>query len=120
MNAPTERRRYKRFEMTSRNGGASLIWETAGRLEYERCVLRNLSYGGMCFRTFHSMRTGEDYRLSLTLRNPPLGSVSVTARIRWLRRFESDEWECGAEFVESSKSWLGPEDTQSLEPQPLS
>jgi len=106
-----ERRRHKRFDMTSRECKLYLIRQAGGALQHEDCTLLNLCYGGMRFRACGPLRPGEECQFLIDLKTPVRGSVFVKARIRWARPFDRHpEQELGAVFVESSKGWLGPEE----------
>ncbi len=110
MGFPSERRGHKRFDMTEREGKLALVRETAGGVEQEDCTLLNLSYGGMCFRARRLVQEGEQCRFFIDLPSPLRGSLLVKAQIRWVRPFEPESWNSGAEFLESSRGWLGPEE----------
>jgi hypothetical protein len=76
------------------------------------CTLRNLSFGGMCFRTNRPVKEGEVHQFLLDLQPLGLDQAFVKARIRWVRRIESGEYETGAMFLRSSKGWLGSGDSE--------
>jgi len=112
---PEERRRYKRFEMM-RECKLTLIRDTGRGREEEDCTLLNLCYGGMCFRTRRPMQRDEEYQFLIDLPTPVRGSVFVKARICWARSAEYNYSDIGAIFVESSRGWLGPEETEQFAP----
>jgi hypothetical protein len=110
MEGPVERRRYKRFTLSAHDSRLSIIREQSGLLEHQPCALMNLGYGGMCFRSSEPVRVGEQLRFRLELLSPPLGATFLKAEIRWARRFSAEEHSAGAEFLASSRAWLGPEE----------
>jgi len=105
-----ERRRQKRFDMTSRECRLGLLRETSGGLQTENCVLLNLSFGGMCFRTPQSLQELEECQFFIDLKLPGRRLALVKARICWVRLLETQERMLGAEFLESTLGWLGPEE----------
>ena len=104
-----DRRRHRRFDMAGHGGKAVLVRRTDDQPELEECALMDLSYGGMRFRTHRPLRVGEAYEFLIGLEEPLMSAV-VNARIRWVEPRAPLDWHLGAEFLESSTGWLGPED----------
>ena len=73
-----------------------------------KCRLLNISSGGLGFQTDAAVAAGQDCRFSVNLRFLNLEPAVVTARIRWVRG-EGSAYTVGAEILESSHCWLGPE-----------
>lgn len=106
----SERRRYSRFDMTWRECKLTLIGGTT-KNPASNCRLLDLGYGGMRFRGGHQFREGEVYDFLIDMPRPLQGVVSVKAQIRWVRRVDVHTSDLGAVFLESSRSWLGPEES---------
>jgi hypothetical protein len=106
----SDRGRYKRFEIKSRGHGLALVTDSGSKEEREPCALLNVSYGGMRFRASRALQEGAIHRFFIEMPLPIGFAVLVKARMRWVRRSDSQGYELGAEFLESSKGWLGPED----------
>ncbi len=104
-----ERRRHKRFDMTSLRVNIMLVRETSGEPRYEDCALLNLSHGGMRVLAHRPLQEGDKCQFLIELQRPVKGSAVVEALIRWVRSVGSEAWDLGAQFLESSKGWLGPE-----------
>jgi len=109
MQAP-DRRRHRRFEITSREHGLALVEDLEGKNEREQCALLNISYGGISFRASRALHEGATRKCFIEMPLPIGFSVLVKARICWIRRSASQGYDLGAEFLESSKGWLGPEE----------
>jgi PilZ domain len=105
-----DRRRHKRFEITSPEHRLALVTDSGSKEEREPCVLLNVSYGGMRFRASRALQEGAIHRFFIEMPLPIGFAVRVKARICWVWRFASQGYDLGAEFLESSKGWLGPED----------
>lgn len=110
MNPIIERRRSKRFRNDAISANVSLLDREA--LKTEPCTLVNISFGGMCLRTRLNLEPGGEYAFLLDLRAPFNDLVMVKARVSWARAVQQGQQDCvaGAEFTESSKGWLGPEE----------
>lgn len=104
-----DRRRFKRFEIASSDPNKPLLLEGSEDMVKE-CEVLNLSYGGACFRASTRPEEGAIRQFRIDLASPAGFTVDVKARICWVRHFESQGYFLGAEFLESSKGWLGPED----------
>jgi hypothetical protein len=109
MTAP-DRRRHMRFEITSREHGLALVEDSEGKEEREQCALLNVSYGGIRFRASRSLQEGAIHNFFIEMPLPIGFSVLVKARICWVLLSDSQSYDQGAEFLESSKGWLGPEE----------
>ena len=109
MEAP-ERRRHKRFDMTSRDCRLALVSNTSAGLGIESCVLINLSYGGMCFRTAQVLQERDECQFLMDLKVPRECLALVRARICWMGPQGGQERMLGAEFLESTLGWVGPEE----------
>jgi hypothetical protein len=107
MTAP-DRRRHKRFEITSRERRLALVEDSGSEEEREQCALLNVSYGGISFRASRALQEGAIHKFFIEMPLPIGFSVLVKARICWVRRSDSQGYDLGAEFLESSKGWLGP------------
>lgn len=110
MEMDADRRRHRRFDSSAVSARVSMIRTSGANLELEACTLLNVSFGGMCLRTRFPFEMNQTYQLLLDVLDPFREMVLVKARICWLRATEAGERVAGAEFVESSKGWLGPED----------
>ena len=106
----SDRRRHKRFEITSREHGLALVTDDGSEEEREPWALLNISYGGIRFRAARALQEGAVHRFFIEIPLPIGFAVLVKARICWVRRSDSQGYDLGAEFLESSKGWLGPED----------
>jgi hypothetical protein len=106
MTAP-DRRRHKRFEITSRERRLALVEDSGSEEEREQCALLNVSYGGISFRASRELQEEAIHQFFIEM-PLPIGSVLVKARICWVLRSDSQGYDLGAEFLESSKGWLGP------------
>jgi hypothetical protein len=105
-----ERRRHQRYDMTNLN--CKLAWIRPGPNGMaQSCILLNCSYGGFAFRTNVAVREEEDCHFSIDWQQPCLGVATVRARIRWVQECAAGDYIAGAEFLESSKAWLGPEES---------
>lgn len=104
-----DRRRHRRFDATSVGGRLAVVLQGDAELAVEPCTLVNVSYGGMCFRAPLALEDGSEHRFLLDLKQPFDDMVMVRARVRWADPGESNERTFGAEFIESSKGWLGPD-----------
>jgi len=105
-----ERRRHKRFDMTSLRVKVMLVQETSDEPRYEDCTLVNLSYGGLRVLAHRPLQEGDKCQFLIELQRSVKGSAVVEALIRWVRSVGSEAWDLGAQFLESSKGWLGPEE----------
>ena len=110
MMTAADRRRHKRFEITSRERGLALVKDSEGKEEREPCALLNVSYGGISFRASRALQEGAIHKFFIEMPLPIGFSVLVKARVCWVRGADSQGYDLGAEFLESSKGWLGPED----------
>lgn len=102
-----DRRRSRRFRADSLSGSLSMAVGGCKAKRYTRCALVNISYGGMCFRAPHHMEVGSaaEYRIFLA---PLPHAVVVTAEVRWTGTGACNAL-TGAEFLESSSGWFGPD-----------
>ena len=111
MTPDSERRRYRRFDMTAHDCELALVLEVSGKEERQTCELLDLSYEGMRFRAGRPFQEGEVHRFLIVLPSPvPRSECVVQARICWVQALESDRYVQGAAFLESSVGWLGPEE----------
>ena len=103
-----DRRRHTRFDMSS---APSQLWFlTAGSDDSaESCRLLNLSFGGMCFASEHSFEQEKIYPFRIRLADLDPEAFAVKAEIRWVEHQDAG-WVMGAEFRESSKGWVGPDE----------
>jgi hypothetical protein len=77
--------------------------------ELEACRLLNLSFGGICFSSIHSFEQESVYPFRIKLSDLDPDPFAVQAEIRW-RQQQGAEWVIGAEFRESTKGWVGPDE----------
>jgi hypothetical protein len=73
-----------------------------------QCRLLNVSSGGLGFQTDAAVAAGQECRLSVNLHFLNLEPAVVKARIRWVRS-DGSAYTVGAEILESSHCWLGPD-----------
>jgi len=106
--ASHERRRHTRYPASKL--GCRFEWlEWAGG-EVAQPEAINLSSGGVCLRTARSTAVGEALWLKVVLPDP-MGSAELRCIVRWLRPAEEGTgWIVGAEIIESTKGWFGPEE----------
>ena len=78
--------------------------------ELEPCNLLNLSFGGMCLSSSHSLQQEKVYAFRIRLSDLDPDPFSVQAEIRWSQPQPGDGWVIGAAFRESTKGWVGPDD----------
>lgn len=98
-----ERRKYKRYRT---QGSGAQPW--CSRFSQQRFSLVDLSFGGLSMQVSFPPDLGSIHELQLDLDSPISDSVTVTIAIRRLEAV-GNRWLCGAEFLKSSKAWLGPE-----------
>jgi hypothetical protein len=111
MTPDSERRRYKRFDMTARDCGLRFVRQVIGNEEHEKCELLDLSFAGMRFRARRAFQEGAVHHFLLALPlSIGISESLVEARICWTRAVEPDRHIQGAAFLESSTGWLGPEE----------
>lgn len=96
--------------MTARECKLTLIQATRRKSACKALTVLDLSYGGVRFRGSREFLEGEVYTLRVGMPRPMRGVVTVKAQVRWVRPLEARGNEVGAEFLKSSKGWLGPED----------
>lgn len=77
--------------------------------EGTQCTLRDISFGGFGFESNVFLAEDKTCQFLIDLRVSGLGPTRVKARIRWARPAE-DRYFMGAEFLESSQGWFGPEE----------
>lgn len=102
-----ERRRHKRFDMTSTGSKLSRIERGGASLTLHSCELINLSFGGMCFHSTEELEPESTYDFLVDLHEPLRELIFVRSSIRWVRSSGSHDWMIGAVVVESSRAWLG-------------
>jgi hypothetical protein len=56
---PYERRRFKRFDMATRDCRLTVVRVRGGKNERETCILIDLSYAGLRFRGFRPVEEGD-------------------------------------------------------------
>jgi hypothetical protein len=110
MHNSEDRRRHTRFDMSKVPCDLWLISAGAQGSRLERCTLLNLSFGGMCFTFPRSLEQQHTYPFQLKLSDLDPEPFSVQAEIRWSRDGESPGCMMGAEFRESTKGWVGPDE----------
>jgi len=102
-----ERRRYRRYGPSELHWATTGTWESPHALTGGELRVVNLSYGGICLRTRGPLSPGTSLPLWVVT---PLGTAWVRARVNWVRRLDGGEFLAGAEYLESSKGWFGPEE----------
>lgn len=105
-----DRRRHARFDMSNAPCELWLIPSRKTRARLERCRLLNLSFGGMCFVSSHSLEQEKVYPFRIKLADLDPHPFSVQAEIRWRHQEADTGWVMGAEFRESTKGWVGPDE----------
>ncbi len=110
---PYERRRFKRFDMTTRDCRLTLIRVRDGKRDRENCILVNLSYAGLRFQGHRPIGEGEVFEFLVGL-GAGLHPRFVRAHVRWVRALDSHQCDCGGEFLEESKGLLGPDENSLL------
>ena len=108
---PRERRRFNRSDMTSRDCRLTLIRVRDGMRDHENCILGNLSYAGLRFQGLRPIGEGEVLEFVVGLGGGLHRSGFVRARVRWVRAMDSHKCDCGVEFLEESKGFLGPDES---------
>jgi hypothetical protein len=73
------------------------------------CTARDISFGGFGFEASAPLVEDQTYQFLIHLHVSGLGPTKVKARIRWVCPSGSG-FVMGAEFLESSKGWFGPEE----------
>lgn len=104
-----ERRDCRRFGPMLVSARLAMIDPDGTNLALAPCTLSNVSFGGMCFSSTRSVRENEEYRFLIEFSQPITELVLVKARIVWCRTGERGYQYAGAEFLESSSGWLGPD-----------
>jgi len=100
-----ERRRHSRYDAASI--GCRVQWLNAPG---EVLQARNLSAGGICLLTGRPLEPGEEIHLRISLPEP-MGSAVARCVVRWSQPSpDSSGWLTGAEVMESTKAWLGPQE----------
>jgi hypothetical protein len=110
MDQSDDRRRHTRFDMSNAPSELWLVSSGGKSSELEPCQLLNLSFGGMCFSTSHSLEQQKVYPFQIRLADLDPDAFSVQAEIRWREHKDGSRWVMGAEFRESTKGWVGPDE----------
>lgn len=101
-----DRRRHQRYDAAGI--GCRVEWldeRTASEL-----APLNLSAGGIGLKSQRRVAPGEQIWLRLVLPEP-MGAAAVRCIVRWTREtLGGGSWLVGAEIVESTKAWIGPEE----------
>jgi hypothetical protein len=101
----SERRKHQRYDAAAIGCRVEWINSTA-----EAPEAKNLSAGGLCLRTDRLLAPGEQIYLKLSLPEP-MGSALVQCVVRWRQPApDSSGWLIGAEVIESTKAWIGPQE----------
>jgi len=108
---PYERRRFKRSDMTTRDCRLTLIRVRDDARDGENCILVNLSYAGLRFQGLRPIGEGEVLEFLVGLGAGLHRSGFLRARVRWVRALDSHQCDCGVEFLEESKGFLGPDES---------
>jgi hypothetical protein len=111
---PYERRRFKRFNMTTWDCRLTFLRKRGCLRERENCILVDLSYSGMRFQGFRPIGEGEVLDFLTDIKAPWARSGFLRACVRWVRALGPNECECGVEFLESSKGFLVPNETEYI------
>ena len=107
---PYERRHFKRFDMTTRDCRLTLIRRRGGEREHQSCILVDLSYAGLRFQGPLSIRNGEMIEFLVTIADPVKRLGFWRGNASWVCPIDSQQFDCGVEFVEECKGLLGPDD----------
>ena len=110
---PDERRRFKRFDMATRDCRLSLMRVRGGIRQRENCILCiliDLSYSGLRFCAPGLIHEGEVVGFAVSIASPLQRSGFVQGRVCWVRKTGSHEYDCGVELLESSQGLLGPDE----------
>jgi len=110
MQARTDQRRHCRFPAGMVTARAAAIDIRQPDLRARPCSLANLSYGGMCFSADTPLVQGAEHHFLIHLAAPFDDLVLVKARLVWTGIDPAGRQQAGAEFLESSKGWLGPDE----------
>lgn len=112
MQGTTDRRRHRRFDTGSVTARVAIIDSGERGLRLGACTLLDVSYGGMCFTADQPLAKNVEHRFLIDLDAPFCDVVLVKARVVWTRIDEQGRQQVGAEFLESSKGWLGPDEDE--------
>ncbi len=105
-----ERRRHRRYEAAEI--GCRLRWldEWTENSHEGSIEPRNLSITGISLLSKRRIHIGEQLWLQVILPEP-LGTAAVRCIVRWVREEPGGgSWSAGAEILESTKAWIGPEE----------
>jgi hypothetical protein len=105
-----DQRRHRRFLAGLVDARAAAVEIREPDVRVRSCSLSNLSYGGMCFSTDAPLVQGAEHHFLIHLARPFGDLILVRARLVWTGVDEAGRQQAGAEFLESSKGWLGPGD----------
>lgn len=108
--AVTDQRRHCRFLAGLVDARAAAVEIRPLDVLVRPCALSNLSYSGMCFSTDAPLVQGAEHHFLIHLPAPFGNLVLVRARLVWTGIDEAGRQQAGAEFLESSKGWLGPDE----------
>lgn len=111
-----EHRRYARLQMATHDCRLTIV-RRADRPKTLRevCTLIDLSYAGLRFRGRWPLAVGERVEFLVHLETPVHRSGFAKAYVRWIRPLGFQEFDAGAEFLESSKGQLlGPEEAYTF------
>ena len=107
---PHERRRFKRFDMVTRDCRLTLIRRRGGEREHQNCILVDLGYAGLRFQAPFSIRPGQVLEFLVNIASPVNRSGFWRGRACWVRAIDSQQFDCGVELLEDSKGLLGPDE----------
>ena len=108
-----DRRKHARFDSSTVKIDVSMLSAEEPGAVLIGCKPTNVSYGGMCVRADQAFEPGREYRFLIRLQEPFRDFVLVKARVVWTRSSPDRGQRFGLKFVESSRGWLGPEESSS-------
>ena len=104
-----ERRRYERIELSQTDSRLLLVAKTSGAA-LEQGSLLNVSVSGMCFSIRTPLPEKTTHEFHLHFRGILADVAEVKAEIRWVQQAGPSKWIIGAEFLESNRGYLVPDD----------
>ena len=105
-----ERRRFKRFKMTTRDCRLVLTRARGAQRERENCILVDLSYSGLRFQGLCPNRKGEVLEFLVSIASPLKRAGFLRGRVCWVCPADSQWYDCGVELLVESKGLLGPDE----------
>ncbi len=110
---PYERRRFTRFNMTTRDCRLTLLRARGGRCEAENvilCILIDLSYSGLRFRAPSLIHEGDLFEFLVNIASPLDRSGFLRGHVCWVGPVDSQWHDCGVELLPENTGLLGPDE----------